>query len=193
MPDEPGVDGSEGELAMLGAGSRPRDVVEDPPDLGGGEVGVDDEAGLRGDSLARAGLLEGAACGGGAAILPYDCRVDGLAGGAVPDDDGLALVGDADCGDVARAGAGLAQGFDGAGHLAGEDLHGIVLDPAGLRVELLELLLRDGGDGAGLVEEDGAGACCALIEGEDVGHWSLLSALVNHAAPSRSNLRHAIR
>ena len=39
---------------------------------------------------------------GGAAVLPDDGVVDRAAGVAVPDHDGLALVGDADAGDVAR-------------------------------------------------------------------------------------------
>ena len=38
----------------------------------------------------------------GAAVLPDDGVVDRLAGGAVPDTRGLALIGDADAGDVAR-------------------------------------------------------------------------------------------
>ena len=44
---------------------------------------------------------------GGAAILPDDRVVDRLAGRAVPDHRGLALVGDADGGDVLRREAGL--------------------------------------------------------------------------------------
>ena len=46
---------------------------------------------------------------GGAAILPDDGVVDGLAGGAVPDDGGFALVGDADGGDVAGLHSALAK------------------------------------------------------------------------------------
>src|SRR5207244_11465518 len=44
---------------------------------------------------------------GGAAILPDDGVVDRLAGRAVPHDRGLALVGDADGGDVLRRKPGL--------------------------------------------------------------------------------------
>ena len=40
---------------------------------------------------------------GGAPVLPDDGVVDRLAGGAVPDDGGLALIGDADAGDVLGA------------------------------------------------------------------------------------------
>ena len=46
---------------------------------------------------------------GGAAVLPDDGAVHGLAGGAVPHHGGLALVGDADRGDVLRLQAGFLQ------------------------------------------------------------------------------------
>jgi hypothetical protein len=45
-----------------------------------------------------------------------------------------------------------------------------VLDPAGLREDLAELALRDATHRAGLVEDDGARAGGALIEGEDDFH-----------------------
>ena len=47
---------------------------------------------------------------------------------------------------------------------------GVVLDPAGVRKDLRELLLGDRLDAAVVVEHDGARAGRALIEREDVGH-----------------------
>ena len=67
-----------------------------------GEVGVDEQAGLRLDRLAGAVGFEPLAEVRGAAILPDDRVVDRLAGLAVPDDGRFALVGDADGGDVLR-------------------------------------------------------------------------------------------
>ena len=55
--------------------------------------------------------------GGGAAVLPDNCVVDRLAGGAIPDDCGFALVGDADGGDVPGLCVGFRQGFQGNGDL----------------------------------------------------------------------------
>ena len=107
---------------------------------------------------------------GGAAVLPDDRVVDGLAGLAIPDDRGLALVGDADGGDVARPELRPAQRLGGDGDLRRPDLLRVVLDPAGLRKDLLELLLADGHDGAVVIENDGARAGRALVEGEDVWH-----------------------
>ena len=93
-----------------------------------------------------------------------------LAVGTLPDDHGLALVGDANCSDVTRAGADLPQGLNRAGDLTGEDFERIVFHPSGLRIELLELVLRDCGDAAAFVEEDGAGAGRSLIQCEYVSH-----------------------
>ena len=105
---------------------------------------------------------------GGAAILPDDGVVDRLAGGAVPHHDGLALVGDADAGQ--RPGVELRAGQRAATDLdrCRPDFLGIVLDPAGLGKDLRQLLLRRGDGLARGVEDDGAGAGGALVDGEDV-------------------------
>ena len=79
---------------------------------------------------------------GGAAVLPDDRVVDGLAV-LVPDDRCLALVGDADRGDVVEVGAGVLQRCAGSLELGFPDLVGVVLDPSGVRVVLLELALGD--------------------------------------------------
>ena len=48
------------------------------------------------------------------------------------------------------------------------DLRRVVLDPAGLREDLLVLHLAGRDDAAGVVEDDRAGAGGALVDGEDV-------------------------
>ena len=102
LPHQPAVDGAERQLAGLGPGPRAGDVVEHPRDLAAGEVGVDDQAGAFADEVFVAVALQAIAEIRGPAVLPDDRVVDGLAGLAIPDDGGLALVGDADGGDVAR-------------------------------------------------------------------------------------------
>ena len=101
-PDQEGVDGAEGEMAGLGERARALHVVEQPGDLGGREIGVEQQAGLGRDHRLVPGALQRAAHVGGAPVLPDDGAVDRLARAPVPDDAGLALVGDADGGDVAR-------------------------------------------------------------------------------------------
>ena len=78
LPDKPGVHGSEAELARLGLLAGAGHVVQDPADLGAGEVGVDDEAGLLADEIGL--VTQGVAEFGGAAVLPDDGVVHGLAG-----------------------------------------------------------------------------------------------------------------
>ncbi len=61
---------------------------------------------------------------------------------------GLALVGDADRGDVAGREAGLGERLARGGELVLQISHRLVLDPAGLRVDLAELPLRHRDDAA---------------------------------------------
>ena len=112
---------------------------------------------------------------GGAAVLPHDGVVDRLAAGAVPHQRGLALVGDADRGDVARGEPGLGDRLAaGRQHRAPQILR-IMLDPAGLREVLRKFLLGDGRDGAVGAEHDGAGGRGALVDGEDVAGHEVLA------------------
>ena len=101
-PDQVGVDRAEGEFAALGPLARARHVVEDPVDLGAPRN--------RGRAAARSCARPASHCRPasaarrclrGAPVLPDDGVVDRLAGRPVPDDRRLALVGDADGGDVA--------------------------------------------------------------------------------------------
>ncbi len=166
--DEPGVDGAEEELAALGAGAGALDVVQHPLHLGGREVGVDDEAAALADEGLAAAGLEGIAERGGAPALPDDGVAEGPAAPLLPDHGRLSLVGDADGGDLPGRNAGLAQDGLRRLELRRPDVLGVVLHPAGLGVDLGELAAL-GGDGLCLlVEEDGAGAGGALVQGEDV-------------------------
>src|SRR3569623_12359 len=106
----------------------------------------------------------------GAPVLPHDGVVNRLPGAPVPHHRGLALVGDADGGDVAPRQAGLGDGLGGDAELRRPDLVGVVLDPARLREDLTEFLLRDGLDPACVIEHDRAGTGGALIEREHVLH-----------------------
>src|SRR5207237_6766750 len=136
IPDAPGVDVAEDQVAGLGLLAGTIDVVEDPTHLGAGEVGGQREADLRPEAILYAvgGELVDELVGAG--VLPHDRVHHRLARVAVPDDRGLALVGDAQTGDVARAGSRLRQRV--VEHLltALPDLLGVVLDPARLGINL---------------------------------------------------------
>ena len=97
-PDQEAVDGAEGQLALRSArAARARDVVQQPGDLGAGEVGIDHQAGLVADRDGPGRPRRSSAQAvGGAPVLPDDGAVDRPTALAVPDQRRLALVGDAD-------------------------------------------------------------------------------------------------
>ncbi len=174
LVDEPGVHGAEGQAPGLGLLARPGHVVEDPADLGAGEVGVEHEA----RALADHGLRDRRPCRrsqkrGGAAVLPHDRVAEGLSALAVPHDGGLALVRDSHRGHVTRPQLSAAQDLDRGRHLARPDLLRVVLDGPGRGEDLPELALGGLHDAALLVEEDRARARGSLVEGQDVSHVHL--------------------
>src|SRR3972149_5107151 len=151
-------------------GARLRHAVQEPLPLRAGEVGVQQQAGALAEERLQAAGAELLARPGGAPVLPDDRVGDGAAR-AVPDERRLALVGDADGGDVAGVGGRFRQRLAGGLDLGPPDRLRVVLHPAGARVYLLERLLGGGDGRAGAVEQDGAGGGRALVEGEDeVGH-----------------------
>ena len=81
---------------------------------------------------------------------------------------GLALIGDADRGEVGGAEACALASTSAISGLAVPDFLRVVLDPAGLREDLRELPLRARDAFAVVIEQDGARAGRALIEREDV-------------------------
>ena len=120
---------------------------------------------VRDDRLA-AFRLQPRADVGGAAVLPDDGAVHRLTGGAVPHHRGLALVGDADRGDVLCGEARLLQRLAADRDGRGPDVLGLVLDPARRRKMLRELLLRHGRDRDVAAKHDGARGGGALIDGQ---------------------------
>ena len=168
IPDQPGVHGAEQQLAPLGPGPGAGHIVQNPLDLGAGEVGVDEQAGFVPDIGGHAVGGQLIADGGGAAALPDDGVVHGFAGGLVPDNGGLPLVGDADAGDVRGGQAALFKGLAQGVELGVQNDHGVMLHPAGLGVNLGEGVLGQGDDVPGGVEDDGPGAGGALVQGDQI-------------------------
>ena len=102
---------------------------------------------------------------GGPPVLPHDRAPRGAQGLAVPEHDRLALVGDPDALDL----GGVDLGQRGPGGLEGglPDLLRAVLDPAGLREVLRELLVALGGDAALGGDDDRGDAGRPGVDGED--------------------------
>ena len=142
--------------ARNSSGARARYVVEQPFELAGREVSVDDEAGFGTDHRFEPACAQLGAERLGAAVLPDDGVVQRLAAAPVPQQCGFALVGDADRAHVGRRDARLGERVARGGELRRPDLARVVLDPARLRINLAKLALRGGDDGARLVEDDAA-------------------------------------
>ncbi len=170
-PQQIAIDGAEHQLAALGAFARAGDVIEDPCDFRAREIRIDDQAGLGRDHGLVAFALQPGADVGGAAVLPDDGAVHRLSGRAVPHDRGLALVGDADRGDIFGGKTRLLQRLAADRNGRGPDILRLMLDPARRRKMLRKFLLRRGCDGNVAAEHDGARGCGALIDGQHKGHW----------------------
>src|SRR5207248_7705622 len=168
LPDEPGVDGTEEDLALLRALPQAGQLVQQPTDLGSGEVGREWQPGRGAEPVGSrvAGQFPDDAVGAG--VLPHDRRVYRLPGRFVPQQRGLALVGDAHRGQVGAGQAGLVERAAGDCSAVVPDLGRVVVDPAGAGVALAVLALVERGDPAVGVEDDAAGRGGALVDGGDV-------------------------
>ena len=178
LPHQPGVHGSEQQLPGSGPLPSPFHMVQNPLELGGGEVGVDEQAGVLLDVVRKGPFrlqLLTQRCG--TAALPDDGVVDRAAGGFVPDDGSLPLVGDANGGHLGRGNTGLSQHLCEHRRLAGPDLHGVLLHPAGLGVDLGKFPLGHAHDVLLPVKEDTAAAGGPLVQGDDI--------LLHSAPPER--------
>ena len=167
-PQQEAVDGAERELALLGRGARAVDVVEQPGDFRRREIRIEQQTGARRNQRLMALLAQRGAGVGGAPVLPDDGIVDRLAGGAIPQNRRLALVGDADRRDATGVGAGFGHGIAHGGDGRRPDLFRIVLDLARPRIDLGELLLRGRNRLERGIEHDGARRGGALIDCEEI-------------------------
>ena len=165
LPDQPSVHRAEQKLPGLGLFPRAGDVVQDPLDLSGREIGVRHKAGVFPDIVCHAGGLEQLVHKGrGAAALPDDGIIHRASSALVPQDGGLALVGDADARNVLGVYAALGDDLVHYAVLAGPDLHRVVLHPALMGVDLLKFPLMDADDVLLVVKQDRPAAGSALIQ-----------------------------
>ena len=168
FPKQPRVHCPEADLAGFRPGAQARHLLQQPLDLAPREVGINHQAGAcphRGLPFPR---LERVADPRRPSALPHDGVADRLPGGAIPQDGGLALVGDPDGGDLRSLHSRGGDRFPCHGKLAFPDLQRVVFHPAGLGVDLPDLALSQR-DNPGLpVEQDGPRARGALIQSENV-------------------------
>ena len=157
VPHQPRVGVAEQQVTGLGLLAGTLDVVQDPLDLGAGEVARQGQPGEVPEALLTAVLGQLVHDLLGAGVLPHDRVVDGLSGVLVPHHGGLALVGDAHGGEVLAGQLGLGERVRHAAAGVAPDLLGIVLHPARTGEDLLVLELAHGYLIAIVVEDDAAG------------------------------------
>ena len=168
LPDQPGVHRAEQQLPRLGLLPGAGDVVQHPADLGGGKIGVDQQAGVLLHIAGEGGvLLQLLAVLGGAAALPDNGVADRAAGLPVPEDRRLPLVGDADARNLPHVDAALGQHLHQHAVLAGIDLHRVVLHPARMGIVLGELLLGQAHNVLLPVKQQAPAAGGALVQRND--------------------------
>src|SRR4030095_2614250 len=103
IPNQPGINGAERELACLRSSARARLFLKNPLELWRAERGVDHQAGFSANERFQTPLLHSVAHGGGPTVLPNDGVPDRIARGAIPNNRCLALISNANGGDISRA------------------------------------------------------------------------------------------
>ena len=127
-------------------------MLQHPLELRAAEIRVDNQTRLFADHLRPTVALQLLAKLRRAAALPDDRRADRLARLAIPEHCRLALIRDADGGDIRRVHAAFANDLLQNRKLGRPDLVGVMFNPAVLRIILRKLPLRHGGHIAEAVE-----------------------------------------
>ena len=155
LENEPAVHRTEAQFPFLRTLPGSFHMIQDPADLGPGEIGVHHQTGFSAESFPdlRDIAFQFFDHVSRAAALPDDGTAHRLSGFSVPDDGGLPLVGDAESRDVLRPGADFFHGAATDEELGLPDLVGIVFHPARFWIVLGELPLRNAADLPLLVEE----------------------------------------
>ncbi len=156
FPDEPGLDRAECDLAALRFLPDALHIFKDPAHLGAGEIRVDQKSRAALEEFLQTFRFQFLAVSRGAAVLPDDGTVNGIAGLSVPHDDGLTLVRNTDRRDVFGSGFCLLKRLARHGIHGKPDLFRVMLDPAGLREILGEFPLLHFDDRTLFVKEDAA-------------------------------------
>ena len=171
VPDAPGVDVSEHDVAGIDLVTKTVDVVDQPPGLGSREVRRYGETRRGSEAILAAIRGQLVADLVSAGVLPHERVVDRLAGVSVPEHGGLTLVGDSYGRKVAGLDSGLVERALDDLLAALPDLLGVMLDPTRLGVDLLVLLLIEVHHVPAVIEDHETGTRGALVESSYVlGH-----------------------
>ena len=183
VPDHPGVDRAEHRSATLRGIAYALDVIQDPAQLRGREVGGGRQPGSVAQHRAlRLQSADGAIRPG---VLPDERVVPRAAGRRIPYHRRFTLIGHADGNEVASGQPGGSQGASHDGVYAGDDFERVVFDQTGTGQDLPVLELMPGGLAARPIEHHESRAGGSLIEGPHVPrhHFSPGTCVDARAAP----------
>ena len=169
VPQQPGVRCPEQEISGFGRLPGALDVVKNPDNFAGGEVGGQRQPSLLAEVIAAVSGLHAVNHVLRSRVLPHNRVIDELSRGLIPHNCCLALVGNPKARDVVAGEGGPGKRFPH--HFPGviPNFLGIVLHPSGLGQNLFVLALALGNNPPRMVKNDGPGAGCSLIEGHHVG------------------------
>ena len=164
------VHGAEAQLPVLRPVARTVDAVKQPFELRSGKVRVRNQSRAVADGVAQTVLLQALDQRRGAAALPHDRVVQRPARLSFPQKRRLALVGDAHGQNVRRVDPRLLHRRAQRVQLTFVNVLRVVLDPAGLGINLPELNAVRRHKRAVFIKHDRARARRSLIQCHDVFH-----------------------
>jgi hypothetical protein len=166
LPDQPAVHRAKGQFAVECLRACAGHMVQNPFELGTGEIGINQQAGAGLNCWRQTAFAQIEAGGFRPAVLPDDGVMNRDASAAVPDHRGFALVGDADGANVAGREPGFDERLACGGQLTAPNGHRVMFDPTRLRVDLWQLLLGKCNDTAIRIKNNAARTGSALVKGE---------------------------
>ena len=163
VPNDPGVNVAKDGIALLGRLANARHIVQDPAHLGAGEIGRQGQTNMGAEAILPTVCGPHVAQIGRARVLPDNGIVVRFASAAIPHDGGLALIGDANRGDVGHVNVALRQRALDHFIRARPDLHRIMLNPPRLGIDLLMFLLIETNHLTAVIKHHEASAGGALV------------------------------
>ena len=162
LPDQPGINSTENQIASLRASLGALNMVENPSNLGTGEVSIDGQTSLVFELLSESLSLQAICNVSGLTGLPNNCVIYWTTSILIPNYSGLTLVGDTHGSDVASLQTTLLQSALHYFTHGAPDLICIMLNPTRLREVLSKLLLCNAYNLGVLIKDDcpvGSGTC----------------------------------
>ena len=130
LPNQETINRAKQQFTIACAGTGTFNMVKNPTQLGARKIRINQEARALGDHLTMAGIAQTAALIGRAPILPDDCIVNGFTRGLIPNNRGFTLIGDANCGNLARRDTRISQSVIAGSKRCLPQIKRIVFDPA---------------------------------------------------------------